>query len=113
MSDPCKKEEIIAEMKAEHKALSDRIHNSDVKFQEVQDGIGGIASDIKSLKINISNIERRLFVNNGTPSIQTLVDRNVQIIKGLIWTISLVVATIIPLVILAIARTVSNFSGSI
>jgi hypothetical protein len=38
-------------------------------------------------------IERRLFKDNGTPSIQTRLDRHEQILKVLLWATSIVVGT--------------------
>ena len=111
MADPCKKEEILAEMRVEHKRLEDRMHNSDLRFQQIQDSMGSIAGDITEMKVDVSQIQRRLFVNNGNPSIQTMLDRHQQVINGLIWTVALVVTAVVPTSIWAIIKTVSHVGG--
>jgi hypothetical protein len=40
-------------------------------------------------------IERRLFKDNGTVSIQTRIERHEQILKVLLWSTSIVVGTVL------------------
>ncbi|MCX6996331.1 MAG: hypothetical protein NTV49_04430 [Kiritimatiellaeota bacterium] len=41
----------------------------------------------------LDSIERRLFKDNGTLSIQTRIERHEQILKVLLWVMSIVVGT--------------------
>ena len=43
----------------------------------------------------LDSIERRLFKDNGTLSIQTRIERHEQILKGLLWAMSIVVGTVL------------------
>ena len=43
----------------------------------------------------LDSIERRLFKDNGTVSIQTRIERHEQILKVLLWTTSIVVGTVL------------------
>ena len=43
----------------------------------------------------LDGIERRLFVDNGTPSIQTRLERHDLVIRALLWVVSVVMGTAI------------------
>lgn len=43
----------------------------------------------------LESIERRLFRDNGTLSIQTRIERHEQILKVLLWVTSIVVGTVL------------------
>lgn len=43
----------------------------------------------------LDSIERRLFVDNGRASIQTMLDRHEQIIRALLWTVSAVIGALL------------------
>ena len=43
----------------------------------------------------LESIERRLFVDNGTPSIQTRLERHDLVIRALLWVVSVVMGTAI------------------
>jgi len=41
----------------------------------------------------LDSIERRLFVDNGTPSIQTRLERHEMVIHALLWVVSVAAGT--------------------
>ncbi len=43
----------------------------------------------------LESIERRLFVDNGSPSIQTRLERHDLVIRALLWVVSVVAGTAI------------------
>jgi len=43
----------------------------------------------------LESIERRLFVDNGSPSIQTRLERHDLVIRALLWVVSVVMGTVI------------------
>ena len=43
----------------------------------------------------LDSIERRLFVDNGSPSIQTRLERHDLVIRALLWVVSVVAGTAI------------------
>ena len=43
----------------------------------------------------LESIERRLFVDNGSPSIQTRLERHDLVIRALLWVVSVVTGTAI------------------
>lgn len=43
----------------------------------------------------LESIEKRLFVDNGTPSIQTRLERHEMVIHALLWVVSVVMGTAI------------------
>jgi hypothetical protein len=43
----------------------------------------------------LESIERRLFVDNGSPSIQTRLERHELVIRALLWVVSVVMGTAI------------------
>ena len=43
----------------------------------------------------LDGIERRLFVDNGSPSIQTRLERHDLVIRALLWVVSVVMGTAI------------------
>ena len=61
---------------------------------------------IEKLYEKMDSIEKRLFRDNGTLSVQTRLDRHEQVIRGLIWALSVVggslLATFVAMVVFAI-----------
>ena len=49
----------------------------------------------------LESIERRLFVDNGSPSIQTRLERHEMVIHALLWVVSVVTGTAIAGVVSA------------
>ena len=46
--------------------------------------------DIEKLHSKLDSIEKRLFRDNGSVSIQTRLDRHEQVIRGMLWGVSVV-----------------------
>ena len=65
-----------------------------------------MVEQIKQVCEKLESIERRLFRDNGTLSIQTRLDRHEQVIRGLTWALSVVggamLTTLVALVVLAL-----------
>jgi len=69
-------------------------------------------SMIQELFEKLDSIERRLFRDNGTLSIQTRLDRHEQVIRGLIWALSVVGGAVLTtLVALVVAAVKSVLAG--
>lgn len=66
----------------------------------------------KELFLKLESIEKRLFHDNGRLSIQTRLDRHEQVIRGLIWALSVVGAalltTLVALVVLALKTVLAG-----
>ena len=62
----------------------------------------------------LESIERRLFVDNGSPSIQTRLERHDLVIRALLWVVSVVAGTAITGAVSAcvvLIRVVSKLGG--
>lgn len=65
--------------------------------------------DIEKLHSKLDSIEKRLFRDNGSVSIQTRLDRHEQVIRGMLWGVSVVggaLLTSIVVGLLFLLRTV-------
>jgi hypothetical protein len=63
--------------------------------QECAVHAGEILRSHAALLAKMEAIERRLFKDNGTLSIQTRIERHEQILKVLLWSTSIVVGTVL------------------
>ena len=50
----------------------------------------------------LDSIERRLFKDNGTVSIQTRIERHEQILHGLLWALSIIVGTVLTAAVMGL-----------
>ncbi len=78
--------------------------------------IGGVAVTehgtgemIKELFEKLDSIEKRLFRDNGTLSVQTRLDRHEQVIRGLIWALSVVGGSLLATLVAAAVLAVKAF----
>ncbi len=60
----------------------------------------------------LDSIERRLFKDNGTLSIQTRLDRHEQVLKVLLWVTSVAVGTVLSAGVLMMARWMLSGGGA-
>ena len=51
------------------------------------------ASQSEAVLEKLESIEKRLFVDNGTPSIQTRLERHEMVIHALLWVVSVAAGT--------------------
>ena len=68
----------------------------------------------EELMAKLDSIERRLFVDNGTPSIQTRLERHDLVIRALLWVVSVAAGTAIAGAVSAcvvLIRFVSKMGG--
>lgn len=62
----------------------------------------------------LESIERRLFVDNGSPSIQTRLERHDLVIRALLWVVSVVMGTAIAGIVSAcvvLVRVIAKAGG--
>ncbi len=69
-----------------------------------KDYVTGRACEETSAKIfaKLESIERRLFKDNGTLSIQTRLDRHEQVLRVLLWVTSVTVGTALSTAVLGV-----------
>ena len=80
----CHKEEIIAEMKAENEAMKKdmdkRLHDGDLQFQRIMDKI----ETLTPVLANVERLNKRLYIDNGTKSLQTITGDNRRDINAIL-----------------------------
>ena len=72
------------------------------------------ASQSAAILEKLESIERRLFVDNGSPSIQTRLERHDLVIRALLWVVSVVTGTAIAGIVSAcvvLVRVLSKAGG--
>tara|TARA_Y100000004_G_C8654995_1_gene302724 strand:+ start:229 stop:492 length:264 start_codon:yes stop_codon:yes gene_type:complete len=62
-------------------ALEEKINDMSVKHAELVSIQTNTLKAVESLKGDVDRLERRLYVDNGSPSIQTRLDRHERFIK--------------------------------
>ena len=76
------------------------------------EGEGSLGDRIREICEKLESIERRLFRDNGTLSVQTRLDRHEQVIRGLIWALSVVggavLTTLVSLVVVTIKAVLAG-----
>ena len=60
----------------------------------------------------LDSMEKRLFRDNGTLSIQTRIERHEQILHGLLWALSIIVGTVLTAAAPSSRRSTSSRSAS-
>ncbi|MCC5850073.1 MAG: hypothetical protein JJU29_18460 [Verrucomicrobia bacterium] len=71
----------------------------------------GIGDRFKEICEKLDSIERRLFRDNGTLSVQTRLDRHEQVIRGLIWALSVVGGSLLTTFVAVAVLAVRAFLG--
>lgn len=59
----------------------------------------------------LDSIERRLFRDNGTISIQTRLDRHEQVIRGILWALSIIGAALLTSAVGVLFIAVKSWLG--
>ena len=99
----CVNEGVLKGLKLCLEQHNDRLHQGDLQFQETQQNMSAILEGQEAIKKEQVLTNKKLFIDNGTISIQTKIDRHNQLLKGMMWaitSISLVTAGIIGNLIL-------------
>ena len=99
----CVNEGVLKDFKICMEQHNERFHRGDLQFQEVRQNMSEILEGQKAICSEQARTNKKLFVDNGTISIQTKIDRHNQLLKGMMWaitSISLVTAGIIGNLIL-------------
>lgn len=94
----CINEDTLKDLKICMEQHNDRFHQGDLQFQKTQQCMDAILEGQEAIKTEQALTNKKLFVDNGTISIQTKIDRHNQLLKGMMWaitSISLVTAGII------------------
>lgn len=107
----CEKEAIIDEIHAEQKATTERMHEGDLRFQKLEDKLNQNGETGDATYAAVQKINKRLFIDNGTKSHQTKIDRHDQLLKGLLWAMGITCSTLIVAIIGLIAKAVLHSTG--
>lgn len=94
----CIQGEVLKELRLCTEQHNERFHQGDLQFQEMKQDMRAILKGQTAITNAQVKTNKKLFVDNGTISIQTKIDRHNQLLKGMMWAItsvSLVTASII------------------
>lgn len=94
----CVQNIVLQDLKICMEQHNERFHQGDLQFQEMKQDMGAILKGQVEITNAQARTNKKLFVDNGTISIQTKIDRHNQLLKGMMWAItsvSLVTASII------------------
>lgn len=103
-NDGCIQDTVLSDLKTCMEQHNERFHQGDLQFQKTEVAMKAILDGQSLIKDEQAKTNKKLFVDNGTISIQTKIDRHNQLLKGMMWaitSISLVTAGIIGKLILA------------
>ena len=104
----CVQDGVLKDLRICMEQHNERFHQGDLQFQEMKQDMSAILEGQLTIKNEQAKTNKKLFVDNGTISIQTKIDRHNQLLKGMMWAItsvSLVTAGIIgKLIVTAIMR---------
>lgn len=82
MSNPCEQVHIIKE-------IQERLHNGDILYQKILSKLDTIESNQHETKGEVTSLNKRLYIDNGRKSMQTIQDRHGRLIVLLIWLTSI------------------------
>ena len=94
----CSQNEVLTQLKLCIEQHTDRFHQGDLQFQQVSQTMAALLKGQSDMVSEQAKTNKRLFVDNGTISMQTKIDRHNNLLRGIMWavtSISLVVAGII------------------
>lgn len=77
----CKNENIIRDM-------DKRLHDGDLVLHDLK-------KDVQKGNEMLKDFHKRMFVDNGTPSVQTRLDRSDRIIKTIMWVVTAIAGSVI------------------
>lgn len=110
----CTQGEILKEMRKCMIRHDDRLQEGELMFQKIVIHNEAILAGQKEGQETLERFNKRLFVDNGTPSVQTKIDRHSQMLKGMMWAITSVSAIVAGVVIkLAIGAVISGSGISV
>jgi hypothetical protein len=95
----CEKAAIIDEMHSDHKKLVERMHEGDLRFQGMENKLADNGDKLNKLIEVNERINKRLFVDNGTLSVQTKLDRTGRFVAVALWLSGVCTASVIGVAI--------------
>jgi len=112
MTIPCQKEAILTEMKLEHDALrktmEKRLQDGELRFQQIMDKL----LILPALVEQVGTMNKRMYVDNGTDSIQTTINNNKLAIvthAGIMkWQLRVITSIIIAIILSFFAAVASH-----
>ena len=102
MDHECLRSEEWTALKASVKASEDRLHKGDLMMQQLSILCTDTNVKMGLLKESHDRVSKRLFIDNGTVSFQTRIDRMDSVIKVAIWLAGINATCIIGLVLTAV-----------
>ena len=79
--------------------IKDRLHSGELRFKDVESNQTAIMKTLEEVHSTIMDTHRRMFVDNGTKSIQTIIDRHDRVIRVLTWSGGITVAACVSAVV--------------
>ena len=74
--------------------------------EQTQLGFEQLAKDVKALCASVERLDRRLYRDNGTVSVQTRLDRHERVIRGMTWLGGITMSFLLMVVLGAIVTHV-------
>ena len=104
MCEHCQKEATIEEIKHE-------MHVGEMTFQRIEGKVDVLIASDQDRANTMAALNKRLFIDNGSPSFQTKQDRHDQLLRGLLWAAGITAATSISTLIGLIVRAILHANG--
>lgn len=95
---PCDQEQNIRD-------IQDRLHKGDLFHQEIKVILDTITKNQVAHQVGLDKLNNRLYVDNGTKSIQTIQDRHGRILQVLVWFTGIITAGLVVQAVNAIIHT--------
>ena len=71
---------------SEHiETIKERLHEGDLRFAAIESNQSAMMTTLGEVNETTRDTHKRMFVDNGTKSIQTTIDRHDRVIKMLTW----------------------------
>ena len=100
----CLQTEVLRELRECQKSNDKRFHEGDLRFQSIVKANSDMLEGQVKISNSLTQIDKRLFIDNGTISMQTKMDRHETLLKGMlaaIAAISLAVTAVVVRIIIA------------
>jgi len=101
---PCEQKDTINE-------IHDRLHKGDMFMQAMDMKLDTIIKKQMEHQAFTQKLHDRLYVDNGTRSIQTVQHEHSQVIRGLLWIVGISVTALVGYIIWEVLNTWHNHGG--
>lgn len=92
---PCEKAKEIDHLNELVEQIGARIHDGDLIFQDIKKDLRTIMAGQDKQRAAMHTFNKRMFIDNGTTSFQTIIDRHDRLLKGALWGIGIISSTMI------------------